>query len=201
MRQARRRRGCLLPSFLLLILVTVAWFLRTYFWTALGSALVENDGAQKAPVIVVLGGDDNGTRILKAAELAQAGYAPFVLVSGPVSLLGHESDTTIEYARRAGFPDSLFQPLPNSTDSTRSEAKFLGNYLRAHGIHKILLVTSNFHTRRAAHLMRHENPGLQVAVVPAPDPNFTSNGWWKSRNGKKIFLIEWIKTVATWVGM
>ena len=178
-----------------------AWFLRTYFWTALGSALVENDGPQKAPVIVVLGGDDYGTRILKAAELAKAGYAPYVLVSGPVSLLGHESDTTIEYARRAGFPASLFQPLPNTTDSTRSEAKFIGACLRAHGIHKILLVTSNFHTRRAAGLMRHENPGLQVDVVPAPDPNFAPDRWWKSRSGQKVFLLEWLKTVATWVGM
>jgi uncharacterized SAM-binding protein YcdF (DUF218 family) len=199
--QAYRRSGCLLALLPLLTLAIAAWFLRTYLWTALGGALVENDGAQKAQVIVVLGGDDYGTRILKAAQLAQAGYAPYVLVSGPVSLLGHESDTTIEYARRAGFPDSLFQPLPNSTDSTRTEAKFIGSYLRAHGIHKILLVTSNFHTRRAARLMRHENPGLEVAVVPASDPHFTPNGWWKSRSGEKVFLIEWIKTVTTWVGM
>lgn len=175
--------------------------MRPYFYTAIGSALVEDDGPRKADAIVVLGGDDYGTRILKGAELARAGYAPYVLVSGPTSLLGHESDTTIEYARRNGFPDSLFHPLPNNTDSTRSEARFIGAYLRDHGIHKILLVTSNFHTHRAAYLMRHENPGLQVDVVPAPDPNFTPASWWKSRSGQKTFLIEWIKTVATWLGM
>lgn len=197
----RPRSRWVFPLLLLLALAIAAWFVRTYIWTALGSALVENDGPQKAQAIVVLGGDDHGTRIIKAAQLAQAGYAPYVLVSGPLSLLGHESDDTIEYARREGFPDSLFRPLPNDTDSTRSEAKFIGNYLRGHGIHKILLVTSSFHTRRAAHLMRHENPGLQVDVVPAPDPNFTPDGWWKSRSGEKIFLIEWIKTVATWLGM
>jgi uncharacterized SAM-binding protein YcdF (DUF218 family) len=151
--------------------------------------------------LLVLGGDDYGTRIIKAAELAQAGYAPYVLVSGPVKLLGHESDATIEYARRQGFPDSLFRPLPNNADSTRSEAQFIGSYLRAHGLNRILLVTSNFHTRRAAWLMRHENPGLQVDVVPAPDPRFTPNAWWKSRTGQKTFLIEWIKTVATWLGL
>jgi uncharacterized SAM-binding protein YcdF (DUF218 family) len=183
------------------LLALAVWLLRAQVWTALGSALVENDGLRKAETIVVLGGDDSGTRIIKAAELAQAGYAPYVLVSGPVSLLGHESDTTIEYARRKGFPDSLFRPLPNNTDSTRSEAKFIGVYLRAQGVHKILLVTSNFHTRRAARLMRHENPGLDVDVVPAPDPNFTPNGWWRTRGGEKIFLLEWMKTVATWVGM
>jgi uncharacterized SAM-binding protein YcdF (DUF218 family) len=162
---------------------------------------VETDALGKAQAIVVLGGDESGTRIMKAAELAQAGYAPYVLVSGPRNLLGHESDSTIEYARRKGFPDSLFEALPNDTDSTRSEARFIGAYLRAHDIRRILLVTSNFHTRRAAGLMRHENPELQVEVTPAPDPYFTPNGWWKSRNGQKTFLIEWMKTVATWLGM
>lgn len=183
------------------MLALAVWLLRAAILAALGNALVENDGPHKAAAIVVLGGDDWGTRIVKAAQLAQAGYAPAVLVSGPVSLLGHESDETIEYARRKGFSDALFRPLPNSTDSTRSEARFLGTYLRAQDIHKILLVTSNFHTHRAAWLMRHENPGLQVDVVPAPDPNFSPDAWWKSRGGQKTFLIEWIKTVATWAGL
>lgn len=184
----------------IILLTVAAWLLRASIWIALANALVENDGPEKVQAIVVLGGDDSGSRILKAAELAQAGYAPYVLVSGPRNLLGHESDSTVEYARRKGFPLSLFQPLPNDTDSTRTEAEFIGAYLRAHDIHKILLVTSNFHTRRAARLMRHENPGLQVDVVPAPDPYFTPGAWWKSRNGQKTFLIEWIKTVATWFG-
>jgi uncharacterized SAM-binding protein YcdF (DUF218 family) len=183
------------------VLALATWLLHAPILAGLGNALVENDGPHKAPVIVVLGGDDWGARIVKAAELAQAGYAPLVLVSGPLSLLGHQSDETIEYARRKGFSTALFRPLPNSTDSTRSEARFIGAYLRAQGIHKILLVTSNFHTHRAASLMRHENPGLQVDVVPAPDPNFSPDVWWKSRNGQKTFLIEWIKTVATWLGM
>jgi len=196
-----RRRGCLFPLLVIFLLALAAWFLRTFFWTALGSALVEDDGPKKSQAVVVLGGDDYGTRILKGAQLAQAGYAPYVLVSGPTSLLGHESDTTIEYARRKGFPDSLFRPLPNNTDSTRSEAQFIGAWLRDQGIHKILLVTSNFHTRRAAGLMRRENPGLEVDVVPAPDPNFTPDTWWKTRSGEKTFLIEWLKTVATWLGL
>jgi uncharacterized SAM-binding protein YcdF (DUF218 family) len=115
-------------------------------------------------------------------------------------LLGHESDMTIQYAEGKGYPASLFRPLPNDTHSTRSETVFIGKYLRACGIRKILLVTSNYHTHRAAYLMRSQNPGLQVAVVPAPDPYFKPDGWWKAREGQKTFLIEWLKTVATWMG-
>ncbi len=169
--------------------------------TEAGNILVEDDGPQKAEAAVVLGGDDSGMRIIKAAQLAQAGYVPYVLVSGPKSLLGHESDMTIEYAERRGYPASLFRPLPHNLNSTRSETAFIGKYLREHGIHKILLVTSNYHTHRAAYLMRKQNPGLQVVAVAAPDAFFTPGGWWQSRDGQKTFLLEWMKTVATRLGI
>jgi uncharacterized SAM-binding protein YcdF (DUF218 family) len=165
--------------------------------------LVEDDGPRKADAIVVLGGDAYGQRIIKGAELEKAGYAPIVLVSGPPYLLGAESDEVIEYAKRQGFPAALFRsvPLPaGSADSTRVEAIYFGKYLKDNGIHKVLLVTSNYHTRRAAKLWRLEDPWLDVTVVPAPDRYFTTDGWWESRQGKKTFLYEWVKTLATWLG-
>ena len=179
------------------------WLLRAHLMAALGSALVEDDRLEKADVAVVLGGDDAGTRIVKAAQLAEAGYVPYVLVDGPTKLIGLESDMTIEFARRKGFPDSLFRPLPLPEDVnyTRGEEEFLGKYLKVHHIRKILLITSNFHTRRAARLMRKENPWLQTVVVAAPDPSFTPDGWWKSRDGQKTFMLEWLKTAAAWLGL
>jgi uncharacterized SAM-binding protein YcdF (DUF218 family) len=177
-----------------------AWLFRVPLLTAAGNFLVQNQAPQKADAIVVLGGDDGGLRITKAAQLAQAGYAPFVLVSGPATLIGHESDTTIEYAKSKGYPGWLFHPFPHTVNSTRSETALIGKYLRSQGIHKILLVTSNYHTHRAAYLMRKQNPWLQVVIVAAPDYAFTPNGWWMSRDGQKTFLFEWMKTIATWSG-
>ncbi|MBV9404755.1 MAG: YdcF family protein, partial [Acidobacteriaceae bacterium] len=83
--------------------------------------------------------------------------------------------------------------------STWAEAGFVGTNLRERHLGKILLVTSNYHTHRAAHLFRERNPGLQVIAVPAPDPDFTPATWWKSREGQKTFLLEWMKTVASWL--
>jgi uncharacterized SAM-binding protein YcdF (DUF218 family) len=164
--------------------------------------LVEDDGAQKADAILVLAGDDFGQRIIKGAELAKAGYAPFVLVSGMIALVGHGSDMTIEYAERKGFSPALFRavPLPPNTDSTRQEADYLGKYLKENKLQRILLVTSVYHTRRAARLWRIENPSLEIDVVPAPDPYFSTDGWWKTRAGKKTFFYEWMKTFSAWLG-
>ncbi len=171
--------------------------------TWMATLLVENDAPQKAPVIVVLGGDDSGDRIVKAAQLAQAGWAPYVYVDGPKALLRYESDITILYAEQRGYPGSLFHSLPLASDlrSTRGETAYVGRYLQEHGIRKILLVTSNYHTHRAAYLMRKQNPKMQVVVVAAPDPYFTPDTWWKSREGQKTFAFEWMKTVATWLGI
>lgn len=170
-------------------------------FTAAGRFLVEDDKPEKADAVVVLGGDEFGTRIIKGAQLATAGYAPYVLVSGPFSILGHESDGTIEYARRQGYPVSLFRPLNHELDSTRSEAALIDDYLRAHQARKILLVTSNYHTGRAARLLRKYSPHLWVIAVAAPDPAFTPDGWWHTRSGQKMFVIEWMKTIATAFGV
>ncbi len=176
--------------------------LRVPAMTAAGRALVENESPRKAQAIVVLGGDDFGTRILKAAQLAKAGYAPAVLVSTQPSPLGCDCENTVRYAERTGYPASMFQTVqtPPDVDSTRSEATFFGQYLKAHDIRDILLVTSNFHTRRAAYLWHKQMPWLHFVVVAAPDPFFTPDSWWKTRSGQKTFFLEWCKTFAAKLG-
>jgi uncharacterized SAM-binding protein YcdF (DUF218 family) len=72
--------------------------------------------------------------------------------------------------------------------------------LKRDGIHKILLVTSNYHTRRAALLMRKAAPWCWVVVVAAQDPTYDPNGWWKTREGQKQFFYEELKTITTWAG-
>lgn len=177
------------------------------FWkvilSALGNALVEDDGVQKAQAAVVLGGDDSGVRILKAAQVAQAGYVPYIWVDAPKTLLGNEADMTVLYAEKRGYAAALFRPLelPTSVNSTRGEAEYVDQYLKRQGIHKILLVTSNYHTHRAAYLFRKMSPGLDVIAVPAPDPDFRPDSWWTYRNGQRTFVLEWMKTVAAYLGI
>ncbi len=180
----------------------LAWILRAPLCALAGNALLEDDGAAKADAIVVLGGDAYGTRIIRGAELEKSGYSSRLLVSGPASLLGNDTDVTILYAGKKGYPATMFEaiPLPKDVTSTRSEARYIGQQLRQQGVTSIDLVTSNYHTRRAAYLWRKENPWLKVNVVPAPDPNFTPEWWFKNREGQKTFLLEWAKTLASHLG-
>ncbi len=185
------------------LLAVAVYAFRRPVLAAMGRALVENDALQKADCVLVLGGDEFGSRILTAGQLVREGYAPYAWVDGPVLLVGHASDSTIQYAEQQGFPQSFFRPLelPKEVDSTASEAKYVGSTLRRSGVKAILLVTSNYHTRRAARFMRAANPWLKVTVVAAPDPFFSADGWWKNRNGKKTFLLETTKTITEMGGV
>jgi uncharacterized SAM-binding protein YcdF (DUF218 family) len=130
------------------------------------------------------------------------GLAPKALVSGPGDVYGlHESDLAVAFAVRHGFPESYFLPFPNEEKSTAAEADVVIAELRKLHAHRIDVVTSNFHTRRAGNIYRSRARDLEFHFVSAPDPFYSADGWWKNREGRKTFLVEWEKTVATWLGM
>ncbi len=189
--------GCLL---LLLLIAAIAFYVfHIPVLTALGRYLVVDQPPVKADAVVVLGGDEFGMRTVKAAQLVQAGYAPYVLLSGPPILLAHESELMLAFAVKQGYPASLFQQYQHDANSTREEETALAAELQRRGIHRILLVTSNYHSRRATYLFHQIAPWLTVQTVDAPDTYFTPDTWWKTRRGRKTFVLEWMKTVATWL--
>jgi len=170
--------------------------------SALGGYLVHAGPPEKADIVLVLGGDPSGNRIMKAAELVRKGYAPKVLVSGPVDLYDYaECDLEIPFAVRRGYPESYFAHFEHRARSTAEEAAATAPELRRLGARTVLLVTSDYHTRRAGKIFRRAAPDLTFYVVAAPDPYFTQAGWWKNREGRKTFAFEWMKTVAQWFGI
>ena len=184
----------------LLILLAVAT--RSYWLSGLGGYLIHGETPAPADIIVVLAGDFVGNRILTAGDLVRRGIAPKALVSGPGDTYGlHESELAIPFAVRHGFPESYFLAFPNQAKSTAEEADAVIGELRKLKARRVDIVTSNFHTRRAGNIFRARAADLEFHVIAAPDRYFSADGWWKNREGSKIFLTEWEKTVATWLGM
>ncbi len=156
----------------------------------------------QADIIVVLAGDFSGNRILAAGDLVRRGFAPQALVSGTSGEYGlHETDLAIPFAVHHGYPESYFVALPNDAHSTKAEADNVLAALSQRHARRIDIVTSNYHTRRAGNIYRAKASGLEIHMVAAPDVNFTPGGWWKDRDARKTFLMEWIKTVTAWFGM
>lgn len=186
----------------MLALAVVVVIFHSQILGALGGYLVREEGPQKADAAVVLAGDSWGNRILTAAQLERDGYVPKVLVSGPDGEYGlYESDLAIPFAVKHGYPESYFVAVKNEARSTREEAAALLPEIRREGIRRLLLVTSNFHTRRAGRIFREAAPDLTIVVVGAPDRYFTPQGWWRDREAQKTFVTEWEKTIAGWLGI
>jgi uncharacterized SAM-binding protein YcdF (DUF218 family) len=91
--------------------------------------------------------------------------------------------------------------LEHSARSTRAEAQVALPEIRRLGYKRVVVVTSNFHTRRAGAIFRRLAPDLTILMMAAPDEFFTADGWWRNREGQKTFLTESEKTVANWFGI
>lgn len=169
---------------------------------AMGSYLVQAGPPAPADIALVLAGDGRGNRILKAGELVHAGYVRQAMVSGPDGNYNlHECDLAIPFAVKAGFPESYFAHFENTALSTRDEARQAAPVFRRMGVKRVLIVTSDFHTRRALRLFREEAPDLEFLMVAAPDAYFSAGGWWKNREGRKTAFNEWVKTLAAWINL
>ena len=167
-----------------------------------GSFLVKTDEPFHADMVVVLAGDWAGHRILKGGELVKLGYAPKALVSGPSDYYGRSEDSlAIPFAVARGYPQEYFIGFPNASHSTVEEAQAILPELQRRGVKRFILVTSDFHTRRAGGIYRARANGFDMRVVAAPDEYFTASGWWRTREGRKTAFLEWTKTITSLFGI
>lgn len=168
----------------------------------MGAWLVQADEPFHADIIAVLSGDPNGQRILKAAELVRQGFAPKVLVSGAPGFYDlHECDLAIPFAVRRGCPREWFIPFPHEGHSTEEEARAIVPELERRSVYRLIVVTSDYHSRRARRIFRAAAPRIEMRMVTVPDEYFKPGGWWRTREGRKTFFLEWTKTFAGLVGL
>lgn len=168
----------------------------------IGSLYVQDGPPVAADIIVVLAGDHSGARILKAAELARQGFAPALLADSAELDYGHtESELAAEFAIRKGYPPDLFITVNWSANSTLEEARHVVNGLRRRGAHRVLVVTTEWHTARAGRIFRRLAPEMDFHMVGIGDPTWHGGDWWKEREGRKTFLLEGVKTIADYLGI
>lgn len=172
------------------------------FWAPLPARfLIRTDPLESAEVIVVLAGDGSGLRVEEAVRLLAAGWAPSMIVNGSFSLYeSRECDLGREYAIERGADADAVEAFCMAADSTADEARLLDRELRDRQIRRALVVTSDFHTRRAGDIFRRAASGqVEYAFAASPTVGFDAASWWRTRPGREVVVIEWIKTLNSWV--
>jgi uncharacterized SAM-binding protein YcdF (DUF218 family) len=168
----------------------------------LGSLYVQDGPPVAADMIVVLAGDGSGDRILKGAELARQGFAPTVLADSSELTYGRtESDLAAGFAIQNGYSPDLFVRVNWRANSTLEEARHVVNELRRRGAHRVLVVTTLWHTARAGRIFRRLAPEIDFHMIGVRDPWWHDGAWWREREGRKIFLLEGAKTIADYLGI
>ena len=161
---------------------------------------IKTDPPAQADLILVLGGDDHGARILKGAELAREGFAPIVVASNGNYDYGRgESSLAIDFAVQRGYPPELFLRTDWRVDSTREEAAAAITLMRNRGARSAIVVTSIWHTARARRVYRRQAPDLKFSVVGTEDVAWNNGKWWETRRGRKSMFLEVLKTIADYL--
>ena len=190
-------RGGIISRFIflvfLVVLVFVLYLVRHPVLRFVGGVLIDDDSPRASDVVVVMG-DDNyaGDRATKAAELIKAGWAPRVVASG--RYLRPYADMS-QLERRdlldRGVPASAIIPYSHHSANTKDECVAIGNLLGYRGWKHVVIVTSNYHTRRVNYICsRLLPPGTDMHVVAAPDSEYDPETWWQHRKSIKLFAHE-----------
>ena len=173
-----------LVAFLLLLLLVVAAIIFPQ------SFLCVDSGPVKADVIVVLGGGSH-ERPERAAELFKEHAAPRIIISG----LG-DCEINRRILLEAGVPAGAIQ-LEGKSRTTRENAEFTIQRLRAEGARRVILATSWYHSRRALVCFEHYAPEIRFYSRPAYFA-FARADWPRKKVEHRIYL-EYPKLAGYWL--
>jgi uncharacterized SAM-binding protein YcdF (DUF218 family) len=183
----------LVALLMLALLVAAVYVVRHPLMRLAGGWWEVEDRPERADAILVLG-DDNfyGERAAKAAELFRDGLAPQVVASGRLlrSYAGIAELMERDLQAR-GVPADAIVRFSQRAANTREEAQALRDLVASRGWRRVLVVTSNYHTRRARYIFRKVfPPQVSVLMISAPDSDYDPDRWWETRQGRKLFFLE-----------
>jgi uncharacterized SAM-binding protein YcdF (DUF218 family) len=199
------RGGMLINLIILVCLVVfcaVLYLVRAPILRFAAESWIIEDPAGKADALIVLS-DDNfyADRATRAAELLRQGKAPLIVASGRrlrpnagiAELMEHD---LVE----RGVPKDKILRLAHDADSTREEAEVVARLAEERKWHSVIVVTSNYHTRRARYIFRRVFPqDIEVGVASARDGDFDPQHWWEKRKSLKELTREFAAmVVAVW---
>ena len=196
-RGQRRERGGIITTLVALLFLALLcagiYLARHSLLRFAGGKLVVEDPLEKSDAIIVLS-DDNfyADRVTRAAELYRQGLGPVVVASG-VRLRPYAgiSELMAHDLIERGVPKEHILGFPQDADDTREEALALKALVAQKNWKSVIIVTSNYHTRRARFIFGTVFPSeVRVEIASARDADFDPANWYEHRRALKRFAHE-----------
>jgi len=150
------------------------------------------DSPEQSDVIVVLAGETKWRPAL-GIDLLRRGYGRRLIIDVPAGAKVYnrsEVDLATEYVRALPQAESV-EICPTVGLSTRDESHDVERCIEHDNANRILLVTSDFHTRRSLSTFRHEIRGRIFSAAAAYDDSEFGTHWWVHRQWAKRCVEEW----------
>jgi len=154
------------------------------------------DEPHPSDVILVLAGETD-RRPARALELLAQGYGRRIVLNVPTDATIYEF-TQLQLAQKyiQDLPQAaLISICPIDGLSTKDESKDAERCIARIGGESVLIVTSDFHTRRALSVFRREVPGREYSVAASRNESSFGAKWWTHRQWAKIFFDEWLRLI------
>jgi len=182
--------------FFLIVFVIVVVAGAVLFFQPGGYLVIDNP--EKSDAIIVLGGDQADARYFRALELLRAGYGQHLIVDATTGVTyGHSyADLAADFVvHTAGLNLPQVSVCPIPADSTKAEAPLVNECLQRlqPPPRSIVVVTDDYHTRRALSILRDRLPQYQWTAAAANNHFLYGLPWWKNREWAKTYYTEWQK--------
>lgn len=168
----------------------LAWFVSTFPKEPLPVS-------HKAEAIVVLTGGKG--RIEHGLEMLASDVAPVLFISGVETRVSQERvlRENASPALRARVQQQGGEiVLDHVARSTVSNADQTTAFLQTRNIHRIRLITADYHMPRSLHEFRHAMPGLDIIPDPVFPDGFQREHWWQDDASRHLVLSEFYKYIA-----
>jgi len=155
------------------------------------------DHPEKSDAMVVLAGETS-LRPARALELLRQGMAPRIFLDAEAGeRVFDQTLTGIAQRYISGLPEAnLISVCAIEGRSTAAETADVARCLQPLGAHRVLIVTSDYHSRRALAIFSHRLPQYQWSVAAAAhNPGAFGDAWWTHREWAKTTFDEWTKLI------
>lgn len=201
-------RRLLLGLAALLVGVAVAYVAAVPVMRRMGHFLTLSEPLEHADAIVVLAGG-YPDRILEAAALYREGWAPRILLGREPDNGGYRKlialgvsmprlfEVNRMIAEQLGVPPEAIAVVEHPAGSTYDEAEEVIDTVLRQGYRSIVLVTSKYHSQRAARIYRAlAGDRVHIVVRAARDDDFDPDAWWHNRVSTRRAIFEYQKLLA-----
>lgn len=151
----------------------------------------------KVEALVVLTGGKG--RIEHGLAMLADNVAPVLFISGVESrvteekILHDNTTTTVREHIRDTGGEIVIDRIAHSTVSNADQT---AAFLRKRNIHRIRLITADYHMLRSVHEFHAAMPELEIIQDPVFPEGFQRENWWKDMNTRHLMLSEFYKYIA-----